>query len=840
MIILRRNKKIVELFPIGSSKDALNSRRKPLFYGYLRLTRTNNQIRPYKFIVKKGDKESLFPPSEAMKILKKQNVYLIDGDEEIEEMLDSLNIDFKKTRICRHCTLEGYITVINRKSSYLSHKEYICRLCAEEEIKRELKYKGLSLSAFNNFKRMLDKTGDLDKVLSVFDPKFNPVQNPDLTLFDKIVVGKDNTPKVKIDDLKIPEELKKILKTHGKYLLPVQSLALQNGLLKGENLIVVSATASGKTLIGEIAGVPNAMNGKKFMFLTPLVALANQKYRDFNKKYGKLGLKIALKVGMSRIKAKEELTLPDDDIKNADIVVGTYEGLDFLLRSGKAGDFGELGTVVIDEIHMLDDKERGPRLNGLIKRLKSLFKNIQIIGLSATIQNPQEIANEFSMKLVEYDRRPVPLERHLIFAKSEYEKTDLMTKLARTEYKHTSKKGFHGQTIIFTNSRRKTHSIADYLVKRNIKAAAYHAGLSYSKKSKIEKEFANQKISTVVTTAALAAGVDFPASQVIFESLIMGNKWLSNNEFSQMLGRAGRPSYHDIGKVYLIPEVGRKYGEETEDMQAVSLLESDVDPIHVEYDEDDVLEQCLADICSGRVHTFEELQDAYKNLDIPLSLEEAYDVIHDRGMVKEQNNKISSTSYGKAVSVSFLDLNAAEYIKKSINLKNYDKKKKHRIDPLEIAVKLDPFENAYMSNRLNRRLGKALNANISSRLFADSTLDILSSGETVSKLEPGLQDALINLQVEFMSCRCQDRPFCNCFQEELSRRILKQRILKKDPVDISKKLLKTYQIHSYAGDIFSWLDSVIRTLEAVRRVANAFKNQKVAKECSRLIRTIEN
>ena len=840
MIILRRNKKIVELFPIGSSKGALNSRRKPLFYGYLRLKRNNDQVRPYKFIVKKGDKESLFPPSEAMKILKKQNVYLIDGDEEIEEMLESLNIDFKKTRICRHCTLEGYITVINRKSAYLSHKKYICRLCAEEEIKRELKYKGLSLSAFNNFKRMLDKTGDLDKVLSVFDPKFNPVKNPDLTLFDKVTVGKDNTPKMEIDKINIPPEIKKILKSHGKYLLPVQSLALQNGLLKGENLLVVSATASGKTLIGEIAGVPGAMKGKKFIFLTPLVALANQKYRDFNKKYGKIGLKVAIKVGMSRIKAKEELTLPDDDIKNADIVVGTYEGLDFMLRSGRAGDFGELGTVVIDEIHMLDDEERGPRLNGLITRLKSIFKGIQIIGLSATVQNPKEIADEFSMKLVEYDRRPVPLERHLIFAKSEYEKTDIMTKLARAEYKNISKKGFHGQTIIFTNSRRKTHSIADYLTKRNIKAAAYHAGLSYSKKSKIEKEFANQKISTVVTTAALAAGVDFPASQVIFESLIMGNKWLSNNEFSQMLGRAGRPSYHDMGKVYLIPEVGRKYGEETEDMQAVSLLESDVDPIHVQYDEDDVLEQCLADICSGRVHTFEELQDAYRNMDVPLSLEEAYNDIHDAGLVTEQNNKISPTNYGKAVSTSFLDLKSAGYIKKSINPKNHDKKKKKRVDPLEIAVKLDPFENAYMSNRLNRRLGKALNINLSARLFADSTLDILSSADTVSKLDPSLQEALVNLQIEFMSCRCKDRPFCNCFQEELSRRVLKQRMLKKDPVDISKKLLKKYQIHSYAGDIFSWLDSVIRTLEAIRRIANAFKYPGVAKECSRLIKTIEN
>ncbi|MCE7698826.1 MAG: DEAD/DEAH box helicase, partial [Methanobacterium paludis] len=153
MIILRKNKKILELFPIGSSKGAVNTRRKPLFYGYLKLGKDGDQVRPYKFIVKKDpDKEILFPPSEAIKILRKQNVYLIGKDEETEEMLNSLNIPFKRTIMCRHCTFEGYITLIRRDSSYLYHKEYICRLCAEEEIKRELKSRGVDMSTFRNFK----------------------------------------------------------------------------------------------------------------------------------------------------------------------------------------------------------------------------------------------------------------------------------------------------------------------------------------------------------------------------------------------------------------------------------------------------------------------------------------------------------------------------------------------------------------------------------------------------------------------------------------------------------------------------------------------------------------
>ncbi|MGB9936864.1 MAG: DUF5814 domain-containing protein [Methanobacterium sp.] len=830
MIILRRNKKNVEIFPIGSSKGALNSRRKPIFHGNLKLKRVNNKIKPYKFIVKKGDKESLFPPSEAIKILKKQNVYIIGSDPEIEEMLDSLNIKYKRTRICKHCTMSGHITIINPEIAYEYHKDYICRRCAEEEIKRELKSHSYDLSAFRNFKNMLDKTGDLNKVLSVFNPNFNPIKNPDLTLYDKVVVKEEKLSKISIDEINIPKDFKKVLKKQGKHLLPVQALALSNGLLEGNNLLVVSATASGKTMIGELAGIPNALKGKKFIFLTPLVALANQKYRDFKKRYSKLGLKVAIRVGMSRINAKEELSITDEDIKTADIIVGTYEGLDFLIRSGKADELGKLGTVVVDEIHMLDDEERGPRLNGLLDRLKSLFKGTQILGLSATVKNPETIAKEFGMKLVQYDKRPVPLERHLIFARSEYDKEDIMARLSRSEYKNISDKGYHGQTIIFTNSRRKTHSIADYLTKRRVNAAAYHAGLSYAKKNKIERDFGNQKISTVVTTAALAAGVDFPASQVIFESLTMGNKWLRPNEFSQMVGRAGRPTYHDVGKIYLIPEVGRKFDEETEDFMAVSLLESDVEPINVEYTEEAIVEQFLADISSRRRCKDEELEVAYKNRDIPLTYDEIFNILVDYGFVVDNDGYLSATPYGKAVSVSFLHYQDANYIKKNLKSRK----------PIDIALSLEPFESAYMSNRVNRRLSKVLNINLSSRLFADSTLDILSSADAISKLEENLREPLINMQIDFFSCRCKDRPFCSCFQMELSRRILKMRMNKKDPVDISKKLLKDYQIHIYPGDVFSWLDSLIRMLEAIKRIANAFRERKVAKECIRLIRAIEN
>ena len=830
MIILRKNKKILEIYPIGSSKGALNQRRKPAFYGYLKLKNNGVQIKPHKFIVKRDDKESLLPPGEAIKILRKQNVFLAGSDPETEEMLDSLNIPYRKTRICKHCTFDGYITLIKRDKSYIYHNEYICRICAEEEIKRELEIRGFDLNTFKNFKKLLQRTGDLEQVLKIFNPHFNPVKNPELTLFDKIASDTLKMPDVKVEDLKIDPRFKDILKKQVKQLLPVQYLSLNARLLEGESQLVVAATASGKTLIGELAGISRVLRGWKFIYLTPLVALANQKYRDFKKRYEKLGLKVSIRVGMSRIKAKEELTIRDESVNDADIIVGTYEGLDFILRSGKAFDLGRIGTVVIDEIHTLDDPERGSRLNGLIKRLQTIFPDVQMIGLSATVKNPKEIAEEFNMKLVEYDQRPVPLERHLIFVRSEYDKADLLAKLSRSEHQNVSDKGFHGQTIIFTNSRRKTHEIATTLSQRKIKASAYHAGLSYSKKVRIEDQFLNQEISTVVTTAALAAGVDFPASQVIFESLIMGNKWLTPNEFHQMLGRAGRPTYHDTGKVYLLPEVARQFDDESEESVAVDLLESDVETIAVKYGEKEAVEQSLADVCSGRISNVEELKDAYENMDIPMDFDALLNIITDYNLVKEKSGILEATSYGRAVSVSFLHYEDGEYIKKNLARKN----------PLEVVFNLEPFESAYLSTRLIAHLSKVLKINVSSRLFADSTLDILSSSDNLVKLDPAFQEKIVNLQMEFFTCKCKERPFCTCFQEELSHRIIKYRLNKKDPVEISRKLLRDYDIHIYPGDIFSWLDSVIRMLEAMVRIAFAFNRKKSAYQFKKLIKEIEN
>lgn len=852
------------LYPIGSPKGALNTKRKPEFVGTLKFSENEEEYILNKYIVHSENEDKLKPPAEAVELLRSQAVFLATRDKVMEKILKSLHIKARFTRICPHCIYEGYITIINKDCSFNYHGQSICEDCANETIKREMKLRRYDSASFPTFKKILTKTGDLDTVLNMFSPRFDPLKHNDLTIFDKVKVKTDKIPDIPISRLKIPKDFKEVLMSKGDFnLLPVQLLALKAGVLKGEDLLVVSATGSGKTLIGELAGIPSALKGRKFLFLTPLVALANQKYRDFKKRYKRLGLKVALKVGGNRIQAKNELNIHDGDVYDADIIVGTYEGLDFILRSGKKDILGDLGVVLIDEIHTIADEDRGLRLNGLINRLRSLFPSAQLIGLSATIGNPKFLASSFNMKLVQYTQRPVPLDRHLIYVNNDAQKKHIMRRLVKREYNRKSSKGYRGQSIIFTNSRRKTHKISNFLSGKGVSVAAYHAGLSYYKKDKIERDFGRGRIAAVVTTAALAAGVDFPASQVIFESLLMGNNWISSNDFNQMLGRGGRPSFHDKGLIYLLPEIDNVFDNSSEEAMALSLLESGLEDIDVDYNDSGVLEEILADVCSGSNDTLSGVRKSYQN-HLNSNVEMYVNELSNSKMIKHlKNGKLAPLKYGRAVSKSFLSIENGRYIKNNLErfdylkeilnkpyiqkqIKTPKKGKKQNIDKLNtklkiknIAIDLEPFENAYLPSALHKQISTHLKINFSTRLFNESTLDIINNGETITKIDKKFQETLIKLQVDFLRCTCKEKPFCDCLQKGISLFIIDERLKHKDPYEISEKLYKEYTIQAYPGDIYTWLNNLIQNLDAIKRISQAIENKYLIKHTDTLIKKIE-
>ena len=202
---------------------------------------------------------------------------------------------------------------------------------------------------------------------------------------------------------KLPKEIKEVLeKENIKELRPAQKKAIDAGVLEGKNMLVCTPTASGKTLIAEMTGGKNIIEGKgKVVYIVPLVALANEKYKEFKRKYGHL-FKVALSVG--------DYDSSDQHLIDYDLVICTAEKLDSLIRHHSPW-LKFVSLVVIDEVHLMNDVSRGPTVEILITVMKKLLPEVQLIALSATIGNPKELADWLGAELIIDDWRPVPLKK---------------------------------------------------------------------------------------------------------------------------------------------------------------------------------------------------------------------------------------------------------------------------------------------------------------------------------------------------------------------------------------------------------------------------------------------
>jgi Superfamily II helicase, archaea-specific len=570
---------------------------------------------------------------------------MVKPDAVFEEFMKAFQIRSGKVEACRMCLLDDRYTPINDDNHVIFGKgERICLDCGRRELRRELAPLGhMGRETLKHFEELLVATRNLDRVLALVQPEHVSMKS---ALFDRI----EAHPVLKtasLMELPLPREFVDACKV--ETLMPAQQLAVEAGLLHGKDLLVVAATASGKTFIGEMAGMKNYLSGRgRMLFLVPLVALANQKYERFTERYGAFA-KTGLLTGVSRLNLPETRKVGDRN-PQAPILVGTYEGVDNMIRCGKK--MANIATVIIDEVQMLEDPERGHRLDGMIARLKYLAPQAQFLYLSATIGFPKLLAKKLNCQLVRYDDRPVALERYLLFLERK-QKIPTIKKLTTEEYKNTSSKGFRGQTIIFTNSRARCHTIAEAL---GMRAAAYHAGLSSQERREVETKFLDGKLMAVVTTAALGAGVDFPASQVIFDALAMGRNWLSVQEFNQMAGRAGRPDFHDLGKVVLLAEPGGSYSREnpgTEEEIALKLLKGEMEEVAPEHDLEASSEEYVANAvaCGG-----EEADLARINAAMVGSMEPVLPELVSHKLVRREGTKLVLSPLARVMSEHFIGI----------------------------------------------------------------------------------------------------------------------------------------------------------------------------------------
>ncbi len=340
---------------------------------------------------------------------------------------------------------------------------------------------------------------------------------------------------------------------------------------KGKNLIVSTPTASGKTLIAEY-GIVRALNNRgKAIYVVPMRALASEKFREFEI-YKNFGYKVVLEMGDLESLDVETLKYKYSRL-NFDILFATAEKLDAILRANVS--MKNLKFLVVDEIHFLGSPDRGSVYEILIAKLRKNFPDIQILGLSATIGNTNELAEWLDASLVQSSFRPVPLTELietkndlnaivaknlpkgniLIFTNSKKRCQDLCGELSEMSiFKKNNEQELSEEILNAVESPTEQCKLLTNFVKKGI--AFHHAGLANKQRELVEENFKNNKIKVIIATPTLAYGVNLPAHTVIIERL---NRYTNKGiveipvlEYKQMSGRSGRPKYDKEGTVIIM------------------------------------------------------------------------------------------------------------------------------------------------------------------------------------------------------------------------------------------------------------------------------------------------
>ena len=402
---------------------------------------------------------------------------------------------------------------------------------------------------------------------------------------------------VKITELAVPESVKEIILRSGIVeLYPTQEEAIKAGALEGRNLVLASPTASGKTLVAEFCALKHVLerNGKT-VYLTPLRALANEKFDEF-KKYAAIRKRDGKRVSIGI--STGDFDSSDPWLERYDIIITTNEKADSLLRH-RAKWMDDISLIVADEVHLLNEAERGPTLEVVLARLMEVNPNVQILALSATINNVDEIAGWLKAGYVVTEWRPVALKEGILlreeiqYKDGDARKIERMTSNPIINLALNTVK-FGGQALVFASTRKNSATLAKKIAdqvgevlskpaKRTLGheaekilatgertriseglaelvrcgTAFHHAGLAGAHRKLIEDSFREGKIKVLTATPTLAFGVNLPARIVAIQDYRRyepgyGYYPISVLEYKQMAGRAGRPKYDRVGEAILI------------------------------------------------------------------------------------------------------------------------------------------------------------------------------------------------------------------------------------------------------------------------------------------------
>ncbi len=529
---------------------------------------------------------------------------------------------------------------------------------------------------------------------------------------------------MKIEDLPLPDLVKEKLKEDGIYsLYPPQEEAIKKGLFDDTNLVVAIPTASGKTLLALFACIKKLTEtGLKTLYLSPLRALAFEKYMEFKSYLDPLNRRTILLTG--------DYDEEDTRAQYADVIIATNEKIDSAIRH-QARWLNKIGLIVSDEVHLINDSSRGPTLEVVIAQLRQVC-NAQILALSATIRNADQIARWLEAELVSSNWRPVKLNEGVLYDKTivygdgsevtipskikdsfnnladfilskknqalvfvttrnmaESTARNLSSRVARTlSNENREKLNAASAEILNTGEQTKQSRGLAQLVKSGV--SYHHAGLNTAQRRIIEHNFKQGNIKFISATPTLAAGVNLPARYVIIKSIYrydvtLGSYPIPVLEFKQQSGRAGRPQYDKEGDAIVIAK---------NEFDATSLYQTYITGEAEDIESRIAAEPALRKIVLGQIstentQTMEELQEFFgqtfygfqqDSSNLSSILKKVVKFLQEEALIINDPDYLIPTSFGKRVSQLYIDPLSAIVIREGLIRGNV--KSKHYLTDL--------------------------------------------------------------------------------------------------------------------------------------------------------------
>jgi helicase len=522
------------------------------------------------------------------------------------------------------------------------------------------------------------------------------------------------------------QELLRLLNYNSLY--PPQELALSKGVMNGNNILVTTPTSSGKTLIGLMGMINILRKRRKIVYLTPLKALASEKFNEFKiikdlSCFKNRKIDIAISTG--------DYDSSGTELIDKDIIILTNEKLDSILRHDSKWIF-DVGLFIIDEIHLLTERERGPTLEIILTKIKLMPQRPQIIGISATISNSDEIADWLKCEPIQSKWRPT----ELIEGVYNYGKVEMNNgttfEIDNIGVADNSSSGIislamnsitndGGQSLVFAETRKRTVSLAkktsdivskildkssklsaqkigaeilkqgdDTELNRTLSSTVtkgvgfHHAGLGLKSRQIVEDAFRKGIIKILFATPTLAAGVNLPARRVVITSIFRydyeygGNVPLSVLQYKQLCGRAGRPAYDKYGEAIIIADSRTN----PEDLYNHFVL-GEPEPIVSQLMNETALRVHVLGVIASRpkilkselLYFFEEtfLSKYHRNETISFEIDSLLHYLHDEGLIIMRKELLMATRFGKRISLLYIDPKTGIHFKKNLDFYNSNK-----------------------------------------------------------------------------------------------------------------------------------------------------------------------